>query len=651
MDKNSNKNWSLLICLVLTFAIAAVYYQVCSYGFVGYDDQIYVYENHEIQNGFTLESVKWALATGYYGNWNPLTWLSYVLDWQIFGSNAAGFHFTNLIFHILNTLLLFLVLKKMTNAIWQSAFVAALFALHPLHVEAVAWISSRKDVLSIFFWLLTMAVYMRYVKQPNVFCYLLTLAVFALGVMAKPMLVTLPFVLLLLDYWPLDRIKRVDWKTISQLILEKIPFMALTAVFSVITFFTQRSSQNIHSLGQLDLESRICNVLVSYVKYMEKMFWPAGLTFFYPLAIPHESLLYAVISAVLLLTVTILILRLAKGYRYLFIGWFWYLGTFVPVIGLVQIGDHSMADRYTYITLTGLFIIIAWGLPDLLGKWPHRKIILWVSSLIVLSVLAVCAYFQQQYWKDSITLCQHALAVTENNYSAHFGMAQTLLDQNRFSDAEVESRKYLQIKPDDPGALNILGIALSRQGKYDEAVKYYNKALQIKPKYAAAHDNIARTLVLQGKFDQAAEHFTEVLRLAPGSAEAYYRLGQILVQSGKINKAVVHFEKALQLKPDWVEPMNAMAWCLAVNEKTAVRNPDKAVKLAQRTCELTNYKEPALLDTLAVAYAAAGDFDKAVETAQKALELCQSSGQETVKEQIKSRLVLFKNKKPYIENE
>jgi tetratricopeptide (TPR) repeat protein len=308
-----------------------------------------------------------------------------------------------------------------------------------------------------------------------------------------------------------------------------------------------------------------------------------------------------------------------------------------------------MADRYSYITLTGLFIIIAWSLPDLLGKWLHRKIMLWVSSLIVLSVLAVCTYFQQQYWKDSITLCQHALAVTENNYSAHFGMAQTLLDQNRFSEAEMESRKSLQIKPDNPGVLNILGIALSRQGKYDQAIEYYNKALQIKPKYIAAHDNIARTLALQGKFDQAAEHFTEVLRLAPDSAEAYYRLGQILAQSGKINEAVTHFEKALHLKPDWAELMNSLAWIFAVDKSTEIHNPDRAVSLSLRACELTNYKEPEILDTLAVAYAAAGDFDKAVETAQKALGLCQSPEQKTLKKEIESRLVLFKNKKPYIE--
>jgi protein O-mannosyl-transferase len=295
------------------------------------------------------------------------------------------------------------------------------------------------------------------------------------------------------------------------------------------------------------------------------------------------SILYAVISAVLLLVITVLVLRFAKKHRYLFTGWFWYLGTLVPVIGIIQVADHSMADRYTYIPLTGLFIIIAWGLPELLKKLPHREIILSIFSFVVLSALAVCTFFQERYWKDSEALCRHALAVTENNYSAHFGLANTFLSQNKFDMAVIEYQEYLKIKPHTAVILNMLGVALSRQGKYDEAVK--------------------------------------------------------------------PFEEALRIKPDWVEPMNVLAWTLAVDPKMTSHNPDKAVKLAQRACELTGNKIPELLDTLAVAYAAAGDFDKAVKTSQKALELCKSAEQKTLKKEIENRLDLYKAGKPYVETQ
>jgi tetratricopeptide (TPR) repeat protein len=646
MDRNTNKNLSLLICLALTVATAAVFYQVYTYDFVHYDDHIYVYENPNIQAGITLKAVKWAFTSGYAANWHPLTWLSHILDWQLFGSNAGGHHLTNLIFHIANTLLLFLVLKQMTGALWQSAFVAALFALHPLHVESVAWVSERKDVLSTFFWLLTMWAYVRYAERPRIAGYLLVVVFLALGLMSKPMLVTLPFVLLLLDYWPLERFPAK--RSLSYLLIEKIPLFAMVFASCIATFIFQKKGGATQAIENLSLSIRLANASISYLQYIMKMFWPSRLAFFYPHPGENVSILYAVISAVLLLAVTILILRFAKNHQYLVTGWFWYLGTLVPVIGIVQVGNQALADRYSYITLMGLFIIIAWGLPELLRSWPHRKTILWVSSLMVLAALAVCTHIQQRYWKNTITLCQHALKIAEDNYVSRFCLARYLLLQDRFDEAAVECQKYLQIKPNDPDALNIFGVALTRQGKYDQAIKYFTKALQIKPNYAAVHDNIGRIMMFQGNYDEAAVHLSEAIRLDPAYASTHYRLGQVLVQKGQISQAIPQFEEAMRLKPDWVEPMSDLAWILAAGEKTAARNPDKAVRLAHRACELTNYKKPELLDTLAVSYAATGDFDRAVETAQKALELCQSGEQQTLKEEIKNRLVLYKAGKPYI---
>ncbi len=648
MDNITTKYRSFWICLTLMLITAAVFYQVCTYDFVNFDDPVYIYENPNIQAGITPETIKWAFTASYFANWYPLTWLSHMLDWQLFGPEAGGHHFTNLVFHIANTLLLFVVLKQMTHRFWPSAFVAVLFALHPLHVESVAWVAERKDVLSAFFWVLTMWAYLRYVKHPGVARYLLTLLTFALGLMAKPMLVTLPFVLLLLDYWPLARVS-FERQTIYRLILEKVPFFALSAISSVVTFLVQRSSGAVGSLGQYPLKIRIFNTLISYVEYIEKMIWPVHLAVFYPHAGRNVSILYTIISAVLLLAATILIFRLAKNHRYLVTGWLWYLGTLVPVIGLVQVGRQALADRYSYIPLTGLFIIIAWGLPDLLAGWRYKKIALTLSSLLIISAMSVCTYFQLRYWQNSLTLFQHALDVTEDNYVAHLYRGDFLRDQNKLDEAISDYQKYLRRVPDDSDVFNKLGIALIKQGKFDESIKCFTEALRIKPDFTNAHTNIGHVLALRGNLDEAAVHFAEALRLDPHTVQAHYYLGQVLVQKGKINEAITHFEEALRLTPDWVEPMNNLAWLLAASKETTIHNPSKAVGLAQRACELTNYRKPDLLDTLAVAYAAAGDFGRAIEIAEKALELCQFSGQNTLKDRIESRLVLYRAGKPYIE--
>jgi Flp pilus assembly protein TadD len=582
MNKTPKKYQSICVYLVLALTTAAVFCQVCTYDFVNCDDPGYVYENPNIQAGITPEAIKWALTTGYFSYWHPLTWLSHMLDWRLFGSNAGGHHLTSLVFHVANTLLLFTVLKQMTHKLWPSAFVAALFALHPLHVESVAWIAERKDVLSTFFWMLTMWAYLRYVKHPGVARYLLMLLTFALGLMAKPMLVTLPFVLLLLDYWPLARVpsegsvgktdrrseKYTNGQIFYHLIQEKIPLFALLAVSSIVTFLVARSVGAVAKLVGLPLKIRICNALISYVEYMGKMIWPVHLAVFYPHAGQNISILYAIISAVLLLAVTILIFRFTKDRRYLLTGWFWYLGTLVPVIGLVQVGPQALADRYTYITLTGLFIIIAWGLPDLLAGWRYKKIALTLAALLIILAMSICTHFQLRHWQNNLTLFQHALDVTEDNYVAHFcitgplrkqdrldeaiyhcsevvrlrpdsldaqsNLAYVLYDAGRLDEAVKECRKYLQMKPDDQDMLNALGITLGQQGKFAEAVKEYEKILRIQPQNAFAHNNLGVVFLRQGKFDEAIGYFSQALQIDPNNTLARNNLNFALAEKQKL---------------------------------------------------------------------------------------------------------------------
>jgi Tfp pilus assembly protein PilF len=587
MTNIPTKYRSVFICLALTFATAAVFYQVYTYDFVNYDDQIYVYENPNIQAGITLNSVKWAFTSGYAANWHPITWLSHMLDWQLFGSNPAGFHLTNLILHIVNTLLLFFVLKRMTNTLWQSAFVAALFALHPLHVESVAWVSERKDVLSTFFWLLTMWAYVRYCgnkQTPNIKLgakqtyYLLTIIFFALGLMSKPMLVTLPFVLLLLDYWPLERLNTK--RSLPYLLIEKIPLFVMAVISSIITFIVQKKSGATEAIEGLSLSDRLANVPISYVKYIIKMIWPARLAVLYPHPRQNVSFSVAVISAVVLLVITILIFQLAKNHRYLFAGWFWYLGTLVPVIGFVQVGHQAIADRYSYITLTGLFIIIAWGFPYLLTKWQYKKAALVSLSLLIISVMSVCTHIQLFYWRNSQTLFQHALDVTRNNYVAHYSLGNWLASQGKFDEAIYHYSQAIQIVPGYINALNNLGSVLQKEGKIDEAIGYYKRAIEINPGAAEPHANLGIALAASGKFEEAIRHYriamaeTDVPRL-------HSDLGYALMKLGRFSDAAAEYEKVLIAQPQNVEVHNNFGIVLSRQERfdEAIEHFSKALQI------------------------------------------------------------------------
>jgi len=610
MDKTSEKYWAICVCLVLALAILAVFAQVRRHGFVNYDDPIYVYKNQNIQSGVTLDSIKWAFTTGHAGNWHPLTWLSHMLDWQLFGDDAGWHHLTNLFLHIANTLLLFAVLKRMTHALWRSAFVAALFALHPLHVESVAWVAERKDVLSTFFWILTMAAYLRYVRQPCLSHYCLVVASLILGLMAKPMLVTLPFVLLLLDYWPLDRVRlraqTAGKTTLSgtlspvRLIAEKVPLFVVVLASSIITFIVQQKAGAMRQVENFSFTVRAANTSISYLTYIAKMIWPTRLAMFYPHPGDSVSISYAAFSAVVLTVVTIGVLRYARSHRYMPVGWFWYMGTLVPVIGLIQVGAQAMSDRYSYVPLIGLFIIIAWGLPELLAKWPYRNHALRPAALIVLVAFSICAHLQQRHWKNSITLCEHALDVTENNYKAHFCMTEMLREQGRVQEAIWHNSQAVKIKPDYLEAINGLGLSYHDAGELDKAIVCYRKALEIHPTLTAAHVNLGSALVKKGNLEEAVWHYEQALqkldlaivrsKLAhvliklgrfpdavgeyrklllrlPGDPKIHNGLGIALFKDGKIDEGIAHITEALRLKPDFPEARNNLRIMLAKRQE------------------------------------------------------------------------------------
>jgi tetratricopeptide (TPR) repeat protein len=558
MPQQAKKSLVLSIYFVLAVSTLLVYWQVRNFDFINYDDNVYVYANPHVLNGLTAGNVIWAFTTGFASFWHPLTWLSLMLDRQLFGDSPAGFHITNLILHIANTLLLFMVLKKMTGALWQSAFVAALFALHPLHVESVAWISERKDVLSTFFWLLTMAAYVKYAagqtqrSAPTIW-YLASILLFALGLMAKPMLVTLPFVFLLLDYWPLDRIKYFNRQNIYRLVFEKIPFIVLSIISSVIAFLAQQSSSSIPPFALFPLKFRITNAFISYVKYIEKLFLPNGLAAFYPHPFENVSVVHAVISAAVLLAVTILVLRFAKNHRYLVTGWFWYLGTLVPVIGLIQVGSFAMADRYTYITLTGLFIIIAWGLPELLAKSPQRKITLGVSMVIILTVSGICAHRQVSFWNNSFTLFSHANEVTQNNYLAHNNLGVAYAKLGRYTEAIKSYMQAIKLEPDYALAYNNLGVAYSSLGRYTEAIEVFEQAIKIKPDYADAYYNLGIAYAALGRWSEAIDAYKQAIKIKPNLVESYTNLGVAYGNLGRLPDAIDAFEQAIRIKPDLAE--------------------------------------------------------------------------------------------------
>jgi tetratricopeptide (TPR) repeat protein len=532
------------IAIVLAAVTVLVYLPMLRHGFVNYDDPDYILNNPHVRAGLTWSGMAWAFQSSVASNWHPLTWISHMIDCGLFGVNPAGHHLVNVLFHTANAVLLFLLLSRLSGALWRSAFVAALFAWHPLHVESVAWASERKDVLSAFFWMLTLLAYAKYVTGDRwrvtrtagilsrVTChrspsYFLALLFFACGLMSKPMVVTLPFVLLLLDFWPLRRFTIYDLRfTMLRLIGEKIPFFALTIASCIITRMVQHGA--LWSSNSLSFHFRMANALMSYVRYISKMFWPADLALIYPY--PHYWPLAGVIAVGLLLALcSVLAILWAKRFPYLAVGWFWYLGTLVPAIGLVQAGIQSMADRYTYLPSIGLFIVVVWGFNDLLNAHPQKiKIAAAVGSFALAGCLAVTSV-QLRYWRNSLTLFLHTVEVTTDNYAAY----------------------------------NCLGTALENIGKKDDAAKLYAESVRVEPDYPLGQFNLGMILLEQGRAEEASNHLAIAAQLAPRDPVMQFDFGMFLLQHGNPAGAAVHFKAALAAKPDLPEAKKELAKLLA----------------------------------------------------------------------------------------
>jgi Flp pilus assembly protein TadD len=617
----SNKKQGLMIYLFLTIATLVVFWQVNECGFINIDDPGYLLENSHVQDGLTLDGIQWAFTTGYGANWHPVTWISHMLDVQLFGLQPRWHHVTNLLFHLANTLLLFFVLHRMTKARWESAFVAALFALHPLHVESVAWVAERKDVLSTFFWILTMGAYCYYAERPRLQRYLFVVLFFAMGLMSKPMLVTLPFVLLLLDYWPLRRFRQVpseqkietavkrdkqkgkkysageeakaavpagslsQWALLRPLLLEKVPLIVLTVLSSIVTYSVQEKGGAVHPYP---LSLRISNAIVSYITYLGKTIWPDDLAFLYPF--PESLPAWQVFGAVFLLTaITIAVIWKARRAPYLATGWLWYAGTLVPVIGIVQVGIQARADRYTYIPLIGLFIMAAWGISELSKKWRYRKEALIALSAVVVACFCLVTWTQVRYWRSSITLFDHALNVTDNNSAAYYsrGLAYSRLGNDRQAIGDYD--KALSINPQYGEAYYCRGTSYLLLGNARQAIGDYDKALSLNPKHSKAYNNRGIATAGLGNYREAIGDFDKAIELDPGNSGAYNNRGHAYSGLGNYTQAIGDFEKALSLNPNNAEAYynRGYAYSRLGNDVQMIEDMKTAARLGYKNAQNT----------------------------------------------------------------
>ncbi|HWF18981.1 MAG TPA: tetratricopeptide repeat protein [Verrucomicrobiae bacterium] len=559
-----------LICIALALGTLFLYCPVLGHDFITFDDWAYVLANPHVRDGLSLSGISWAFAGGSYsGNWHPLTWISHMVDCQLYGlDHPGGHHFTNVLFHIANTLLLFVLLKRMTGALWRSAAVAALFAWHPVHVESVAWIAERKDVLSAFFWLLTMLAYVRYAAESQAkgrrtkTYYTMALIGFALGLMSKPMVVTLPFVLLLMDYWPLKRGMDpqtpgdLQWAQWKPLVREKLPFIALSFISCVVTFISQKEGGAVSTLAQVPFWIRLFNTQISYVLYLGKIIWPTKLAILYPLE-PLPGWMWIASCAVLLI-ISSLALIMMRRCPWLFTGWFWFLGTLVPVIGLVQVGRQLIADRYTYLPAVGIFIAVVWGCGEFLARVPRLRPMAIVAGAMGLCICMGITENQLGYWKDSVTLFTHALAVARPNTTALNCLALGLERQHKMEEAMAKYKIALQIEPQSFATFHLMGLNLASRGNYQDAVECYNHALSFKDDPTIRY-NLGNALAAQGKYAEAEAQYTQAIRADPDSADLHNNLGAMLARRGLLDEAMRHFQAALRLQPNYPEAQDQLA--------------------------------------------------------------------------------------------
>ena len=541
---------TLWMCVLLIAVDLAVYAPVWRHEFTDYDDPVYITQNPQVSGGLTWRGVVWAFTTTHAANWHPLTWLSHMLDVELYGVSPGPHLLTSVVLHVASTLLLFGALQRMTGQAGRSAVVAALFGVHPLHVESVAWAAERKDALSTLCWMLTLWAYVAYVRRPQLGRYLGVGALFALGLLAKPMLVTLPFVLLLLDFWPLRRLSPGTGSGATLgVVTEKLPLLALSVASSLMTFVAQARGGAVGELEAFPFGQRIANAMVSYVVYIGKTVWPTSLAAFYPLRdLPP---LWTIAGALALIGASVAVIRAARRAPYLPVGWFWYLGTLTPVIGLVQVGSQRMADRYTYVPLIGLFIVLAWGIPDLLARWSYRRIALPVAAGLAIVTCALIAGRQVQFWKNSEALWTHALQVTTDNHIAHNKLGDVRAAQGRLDAAVTHYTEALRISPGFMEVHNNLGVVLARLGRADEALTHYTEALRSAPSSVDAHNNLGNILTARGRVDEGIAHYLEALRLRPDFVAAHNNLGVALARTGRSDEAIREFLEALRIKPDY----------------------------------------------------------------------------------------------------
>jgi len=609
-----NRRWLAVgVCVCVAVLTWVVFGQTLRHDFINYDDPRYVYENTEITGGLSIGGIAWAFSHIHSMNWHPLTTISHMLDCQLHGLKAGWHHFTNVLLHTIAAILLFIALRQMTGELWRSAFVAAVFAIHPLRVESVAWIAERKDVLSGVFFMLTLLAYVHYVRAPSIWRYLFVAVAFAFGLMSKPMLVTLPFLLLLLDYWPLSRMRDPSSdirRRLLTLVLEKIPLIALCAVSSFVTFLAQRGA--VGWTEQLPVLTRITNAVVSYVAYIWQMLWPVKLAVFYPHPEHRLPLWEIIVSLLLLLGITALAIALRKQRPYFITGWLWYLGMLVPVIGLVQVGWQGHADRYTYLPQIGLYVLLTWTVADLTARWRRQREVVTASAVVIISVLTWRAWIQTSYWRDSETLFTHALAVTSNNDVAE----------------------------------NNLGIVFLRKGQLDDAISLLQAAVDLRPENSPAHENLAKALLQKGQVADALVHYRKLLELQPDNIEVHNIVGTVLIQQGRIREGVEEWQKVLAIEPDNGNALSNLAWVFATSPDDALRDGTKAVQLAEEALRISGRRIPVIFRTLAAAYAEKGMFSQAIQTAQRGIELANSQGNSGLAAELQSNIAVYQAGRP-----
>jgi tetratricopeptide (TPR) repeat protein len=644
----------LIIYTVLTVVTLAVFWQVNHYDFINFDDPAYVTENSVVQTGITSAGFLWAFSTTCYGGWNPLIWISYMFDYQLHGLNAGGYHLTNVILHILSTLLLFWLFTRMTGAIWKSAFVAALFALHPLHVESVAWIAERRDVSSAFFWMLTLCLYVYYTEKPVIRRYLLVVFSFICALMSKPMVVTLPVVMILLDYWPLGRLqsqklgnnltnfmpdstnqsiretkskeetpkgnisspnkRRLSETRIAGIIplwqlWEKIPFFVLSAVISIMILYDHYKLPPKYS----PLGSRIANAPVSFLTYLEKTFWPHDLAVFYPF--PDKLPLWQILGAtILILVISIAVMVMVRRLPYMLVGWLWYAITLLPVIGILPIENYAMADRYTYLPSIGIGIMLAWGIPLLYTRAAIRKKILFPAGLAYLVILSVLTWQQCGYWKNTFELFKHALQVTKDNFVAHMCFGIALIDKGRFEEAIEHNNKAIRLKPDYVEAYNNRGFAYDKLGRYQQAFEDYNKAISLNPNFVDAYYNRGFAYDKLGRYQQAFEDYNKAISLNPNYADAYYKRGIAYGKLGRYQQAFEDYNKVISLNPNYADAYNGRGTIyLKIGQyQQAIKDFNRAIRLNPADIIRVYNNRGILYVNLGQHQLAINDFSKAI---------------------------------------